>query len=99
MTFQSTDEAALDYLQSLQALAQEEIIEENPKLHYSSDQSPINLPAIVGCLNWIALRTRPHIAWAKSRAPSLIMIAKSTCEAELIASSVKPSSRERIFLS
>ena len=33
---------------------------------------PINLPAIVGCLNWIALRTRPDIAWATSRAASLI---------------------------
>ena len=65
MTYPSTDEASQEYLQSLQALVQEEIIEadkvkkENPTLHYNSDQSPINLPAIVGCLNWIALRTRP----------------------------------------
>ena len=72
MTCPSTDEAIQEYLQSLQALVQDEIIEtdkikkENPKLHYDSDQSPINLPAIVGCLNWIALRTRPDIAWATS---------------------------------
>ena len=26
----------------------------------------------MGCLNWIALRTRPDIAWATSRAASLI---------------------------
>ena len=57
---------------------QDEIIEAdkvkktNPKLHYISDQVPVNLPAIVGCLNWIALRTRPDIAWATSRAASLI---------------------------
>ena len=44
----------------------------SPKLHYNSDQVVINLPAIVGCLNWIALRSRPDIAWATSRAASLI---------------------------
>ena len=53
VTFQSTDEAIQEYLQSLQALVQDEIIEadkvkkENPRLHYNSDQSPSNLPAIV----------------------------------------------------
>ena len=31
-----------------------------------TEQNLINLPAIVGCLNWIALRTRPDIAWATS---------------------------------
>ena len=57
---------------------QEEIIEidalekKNTKLHYNSEQTLINLPAIVGCLNWIASRSRPDIAWATSRAPSLI---------------------------
>ena len=72
------DQAVKEYLQSLQALAVEDIIEANkiktasPKLHYNSDQVVINLPAIVGCLNWIALRTRPDIAWATSRAASLI---------------------------
>ena len=72
------DQAVQEYLQSLQALAVEDIIEAHkvktasPKLHYNSDQVAINLPAIVGCLNWIALRTRPDIAWATSRAASLI---------------------------
>ena len=71
-TLLSTDEAIQEYLQSLQALVQDEIIEADrvkkvsPKLHYNSDQVPINLPAIVGCLNWIALHTRPDIAWATS---------------------------------
>ena len=81
----STDEAIQEYLQSLQALVQDEIIEadnvkkENPKLHYNSDQFPINLPAIVGCLNWTVLCTRPDIAWAKSRAASLITHDLDTC--------------------
>ena len=72
------DQAVQEYLQSLQALAVEDIIEADkvkttsPKLHYNYDQVAINLPAIVGCLNWIALRTRPDIAWATSRAASLI---------------------------
>ena len=84
-TFQSTDDAVQEYLQSLQALVQDEIIEadkvkkENPKLHYNSDQSPINLAAIVGCFNWIALRARPNIAWATSRAASLITHDPDTC--------------------
>ena len=74
----STDQAIQEYVESLQALATDDIIEADkvkttsPKLHYNSDQVPINLPAIVGCLNWIALRTRPDIAWATSRAASLI---------------------------
>ena len=68
---------------------QEEIVEADcaadegkkvsPKLHYNSDQVPVNLPAIVGCLNWIALRTRPEIAWATSRAASLITHDPDTC--------------------
>ena len=46
---------------------QDEIVEinatqkQNIKLHYNSEQNVINLPAIAGCLNWIALRTRPDI--------------------------------------
>ena len=85
VTFISTDAAIQEYDQSLQALMQDEIIEvdkvkkENPKLHYNSDQAPINLPAIVGCLNWIAFRTRPDIAWATSRATSLIIHDPDTC--------------------
>ena len=81
----STDEAIQEYLQSLQALVQDEIIEADkvkkvsPKLHYNSDQSPINLPAIVGCLSWIALCTRPDIAWAASRAASLITHDPDNC--------------------
>ena len=81
----STDQAIQEYIQSLQALADDDIIEADkvkktsPKLHYNSDQVPINLPAIVGCLNWIALRTRPDIAWATSRAASLITHDPDTC--------------------
>ena len=37
----------------------------SPKLHYNSNQVPVNLPAIVGCLNWTALRTRPDIAYGR----------------------------------
>ena len=72
------DQAVQEYLQSLQTLAVENIIEADkvkttsPKLHYNSNQVAINLPAIVGCLNWMALRSRPDIAWATSRAASLI---------------------------
>ena len=74
----SNDDAIQEYLQSLHALALDDTIEadklkkSNPNLHYNSDQVPINLPALVGCLNWIALRTRPDIAWATSHAASLI---------------------------
>ena len=74
----SHDHAIQEYLQSLYALAVDDIIEADkvkttsPKLRYNSDHVPINLPAIVGCLNWIALRCRPDIAWATSRAASLI---------------------------
>ena len=39
----------------------------------------IDLLAIVGCLNWIALRTRPDIMWATSRAASLITHDPDTC--------------------
>ena len=64
-----TDEEFAEYFQSLQVLVQDEIIEtdkvqkKNTKLHYNSEQNPISLPAIVGCLNWTALHTRPDIAW------------------------------------
>ena len=77
----STHQAIQEYIQSLQALADNDIIEADklkktsPKLHYNSDQVPINLPA----LNWIALRTRPDIAWATSRATSLITHDPDTC--------------------
>ena len=52
-----TEEEHAEYLASLQALVQEEIVEtdalekKNTKLHYNSEQNLINLPAIVGCLN------------------------------------------------
>ena len=81
----SAEHALQEYVESLQALTDEDIIEADkvkmtsPKLHYNSDQIPINLPAIVGCLNWIALRTRPDIAWATSRAASLITHDPDTC--------------------
>ena len=119
---------------------QDEIVEIDaaqkiPDVHYNSEHNVINLPAIVGCLNWIALRTRPDIAWATSRATShegasfdptgdksqqgltvyhgvtsenknggnLVqwrsnrqdLIAKSTCEAELIAPSEALQQTER----
>ena len=107
----------------------------SPKLHYNSDQVPINLPAIVGCLKWIALRTRPDIAWAtrvlgdasfaptgeksqqgivvyhgitsnqkqggnlvQCRSSRQDLIAKSTCEAELIASSEALQQGENISI-
>ena len=72
-------------MKSLQVLLQDEIVEidavekKNTKLHYISEQNLINLPAMVGCLNWIALRTRPDIAWATSRAASLITHDSDTC--------------------
>ena len=73
-------------MKSLQGLLQDEIVEidaaekkKNTKLHYNSEQNLINLPAIVGCLNWIALRTRPDIAWGTSRAASLITHDPDTC--------------------
>ena len=75
-THLSTDEAIQEYIQSLQALAHEDIIEADkvkttsPELHYNSDQMPVNFPAIVGCLNWIALRTRPDIAGDQSSSKS-----------------------------
>ena len=74
----SQDQTVAEYLDSLQMLIAEDIIDAeaatkpNPRLHYNSDQVVVNLPAIVGCLNWIALRSRPDIAWATSRAASLI---------------------------
>ena len=59
-----TDEDYAEHLTSLQALVQEEIVEidalekKNTKLHSNSEQNLINLPAIVGCLSWIALRNQ-----------------------------------------
>ena len=73
----SHDQAVAEHLESLNALVADDVIDvdmaaaTSPKLHYNSDQVVINLPAIVGCLNWIALRSRPDIAWATSRAASL----------------------------
>ena len=70
----SHDQAVAEHLESLNALIAEDVIDADaavkasPKLHYNSDQVVVNLPAIVGCLNWIALRSRPDIAWATSRA-------------------------------
>ena len=61
-----TDEEYAEHLASLQDLVQREIVEidaletKNTKLHYNSEQNLINLPAIVGCLNWIANQTRLH---------------------------------------
>ena len=65
------------YTESLVQLCDELQIEmarcvSQPVAHYNSESVAINLPAIVGCLNWIALRTRPDIAWAAGRAASLI---------------------------
>ena len=74
----SHDQAVAEHLESLNALIADDVIDADkaaktsPKLHYNSDQVVINLPAIVGCLNWIALRSRPDIAWATSRAASLL---------------------------
>ena len=81
----STDEEIQEYIQSLHALAHDDIIEvdkvktTSPKLHYNSDQVSVNLPATVGCLNWTALRARPDIAWATSRAAGLITHDPDTC--------------------
>ena len=77
-TSMSHDQAVTEHLESVHALIADHVIDADaaakasPKLHYNSDQVPSNLPAIVGCLNWIALRSRPDIAWATSRAASLI---------------------------
>ena len=77
-TSKTHDQAVAEHLESLNALIADDVIDadtaakSSPKLHYNSDQVVINLPAIVGCLNWIALRSRPDIAWATSRAASLI---------------------------
>ena len=80
-----TEADLADYLVSHQALKQVEIVEinavqkKNPKLHYDSEQNVINLLVLVGCLSWIALKTRPDIAWATSRAASLIIHDPDTC--------------------
>ena len=74
----SHDQAVAEHLESLHALIADDVIDADkaatasPQLHYNSDQVVINMPAIAGCLNWIALRSRPDIAWATGRAASLI---------------------------
>ena len=61
-TSKSHDQAVAEHLESLNALIADDVIDadtaakSSPKLHYNSDQVAINLPAVVGCLNWIALR-------------------------------------------
>ena len=56
-----TDAEYAEYMESLQVLLQDEIVEidavekKNTKLRYNSEQNLVNLPAIVGFLNWIAL--------------------------------------------
>ena len=69
---QPAAEEQAEYLDALHALIQDDIVEidaaqKSPKLHYNSEQNVITLPSTVGCLSWIALRTRPDIAWATSR--------------------------------
>ena len=49
-----------------------DVVQKTPNVHYNSEPQVINLPANVGCLNWIVLRTRPDLAWATSRAANLI---------------------------
>ena len=67
-----TDAEYAEYMKSLQALVQDEIVEidavkkTKTKLHYDSEQNLVNLPVIVGCLNWIALRTRPLLGYKPS---------------------------------
>ena len=84
-TSSPTEAEKAEYHASLQALMQDEIVEldvlekKNTKLHYNSEQSLINLLAIVGCLNLIALRARPDIAWATSRAARLITHDPDAC--------------------
>ena len=84
-TSNPTDAEYVEYMTSLQVLLQDEMVEidavekKNTKLHYNSAKNLINLTAIVGYLNWIALRTRPDIAWATSRAASLITHDPDTC--------------------
>ena len=70
----STDAAIHENIQALQALVQDQIIAAD-----KVKTVPVNLPAIVGCLNSIALRTRSDIAWATSRATSLITHDPDTC--------------------
>ena len=69
---QPAAEEQAEYLDALHALIQDDVVEidaaqKSPKLHYNSEQNVITLPSTVGCLSWIALRTRPDIAWATSR--------------------------------
>ena len=71
----STEQALQEYVESLQALADEDIIEADkvkttsPKLHYDSNQVPFNFTGL----------PRPDIAWATSRAASLITHDPDTC--------------------
>ena len=65
-TSNPADAEYVEYMTSLQVLLQDEIVEidavekKNTKLHYNSEQNLINLLAIVGCLNWIALHQTRH---------------------------------------
>ena len=80
-----TEQEHAEYLAALQALMQDEIVDiyavqkQKTKLRYNSGRNVINLPATVGCLSWIALKTRPDIAWATSRATSLITHDPDAC--------------------
>eukprot|EP00971_Amphidinium_carterae_P274394 5445248-Amphidinium_carterae.1 len=40
--------------------------------HAAAVKKGLNLAAVAGSLNWIALRSRPDISWAVSRAASLV---------------------------
>ena len=76
---QPTPEEHAEYLEALHALMQDDIVEidaveTSPKLHYNSEQNVINLPEIVGCLNWIALRTRSEIiVWSTSSSSKFLI--------------------------
>ena len=79
-----TSEEHAAYLDALHALFIDELIEidaahKTPNVHYNSESDVINLPAIVGCLNWMAQRARPDTAWPTSRAASLISHDPDTC--------------------
>ena len=47
-------------------------LQSTTSLKRTKSRSLVQSSTILGCLNWIALRTRPDIAWATSRAASLI---------------------------
>ena len=84
-TSSPTEAEHAEYMESLQVLTQDEIIEfdalekMNTKLHYNSEQNLINLPAIVGCLNWIKIANPNRHCVGNSRAASLITHDPDTC--------------------